>query len=116
MEAIKQSGVKVFWEHSVLDVTLSRTGFVQSVDVRSNVPKKGGDETSSQAAEGDAAQDSEERTESGALRIPCIAVLCCHTALCDRDVFAAVNDCGLVFDGGMVVDAVRYHLICRCVV
>eukprot|EP01038_Epipyxis_sp_PR26KG_P007433 gene7433-10129_t len=36
--------------------------------------------------------------------IACLALLCCNTKQCDRYVFSAVNDSGLVYDGGLVVD------------
>ena len=34
----------------------------------------------------------------------CCALLCCSKEQCDVDVFAAINDTGLVYDGGVVVD------------
>lgn len=39
--------------------------------------------------------------------IACMALLLCNNAVCDRDMFSAIVDSGLVFDGGLVVDAVR---------
>ena len=36
--------------------------------------------------------------------VPCCALLCCSNEQCDVDVFAAVNDTGLVYDGGIVVN------------
>ncbi len=103
METVKASGVKVYWEHTVVDVALSRTGFVQNVDIKAKNPQPSDD--AAPPAE-DAGEEQEDRTESGGRRIPCIAVLCCNFKQCDRDVFAAVNDSGLVFDGGLVVDSV----------
>jgi hypothetical protein len=40
------------------------------------------------------------------LMIACMALLLCNNAVCDRDMFAAIVDSGLVFDGGLVVDTV----------
>mmetsp|Transcript_25436 Transcript_25436/g.42865 ORF Transcript_25436/g.42865 Transcript_25436/m.42865 type:complete len:1363 (+) Transcript_25436:41-4129(+) len=36
--------------------------------------------------------------------LPCCAFICCSNEQCDVDVFAAINDTGLVYDGGVVVD------------
>lgn len=36
--------------------------------------------------------------------LPCCAMLCCSHEQCDVDIFAAINDTGLVYDGGVVVD------------
>src|SRR4051812_38336835 len=52
--------------------------------------------------------DGLEIASNGDIRVPCIALLCCNYKQCDRDVFAAINDSGLVFDGGLVVDAVSF--------
>jgi hypothetical protein len=40
------------------------------------------------------------------LMIACMALLLCNNAVCDRDMFAAIVDSGLVFDGGLVVGTV----------
>ena len=39
--------------------------------------------------------------------IPSIALLCCGQRQCDTDVFSAINESGLVYDGGIVVDEVN---------
>lgn len=40
--------------------------------------------------------------------VGCSALLfCVNPHQCDVDVFSAIRDCGLVFDGGVVVDKVR---------
>lgn len=99
LQVVKLMGLRVYWEHALADVTLTRTGFLQHVDIRSRtgaVP----------ASQSESKDEGEVVTEDGNLRIPCIALLCCNASTCDRDVFAAVNDSGLVFDGGLVVDAV----------
>jgi hypothetical protein len=39
--------------------------------------------------------------------LSCIALLMCGSKeyqSCEKDIFSAINDCGLVFDGGLVVD------------
>ena len=41
--------------------------------------------------------------------IPCTTLLCCNERRCDFDIFSAINDSGLVFDGGIVVDQVYFH-------
>lgn len=39
--------------------------------------------------------------------IECSTLLLCSNYQCDVDVFTAVNESGLVYDGGVVVDEVR---------
>ena len=36
--------------------------------------------------------------------LECCALICCSKEQCDVDVFNAINDSGLIFDGGIVVD------------
>jgi hypothetical protein len=40
--------------------------------------------------------------------ILCGALLCCSNEQCDVDTFTAVNECGLVYDGGIVVNEVKH--------
>ena len=55
--------------------------------------------------------------------VSCKTILFCNNpSCCDIDLFSAIKDCGLVFDGGVVVDKVsvqylrsdRFRLICIC--
>jgi hypothetical protein len=48
--------------------------------------------------------ETKEEVEVPATSISCDALLCCMNKQCDADIFAAVNDSGLVYDGGIVVD------------
>lgn len=111
LEVVGAVGVKIYWEHLVADVALSRTGFLQYVDIRS----KSGAYTAEFAAEQEGGESKGQYTETGDLRIPCIALLCCNQKQCDKDVFCAINDSGLVFDGGLVVDAVSRNMCSLCI-
>lgn len=44
--------------------------------------------------------------------LACMALFLCSNTVCDRDMFSAVVDSGLVFDGGLVVDTVRNIASC----
>lgn len=78
---MKESGIKTYWGHRVLDVTLSGGGFLYSAVLAS------------------------QRAQERELTATCTALLLCHSsALPDKDVFTAINESGLVFDGGLVVD------------
>ena len=49
--------------------------------------------------------------------IKCSSLLCCVRKSCDADVFSAMNESGLVYDGGAVVDQVsvillEHHVLC----
>lgn len=41
--------------------------------------------------------------------IKCSSLLCCVRKSCDADVFSAMNESGLVYDGGAVVDQVNIN-------
>ena len=40
------------------------------------------------------------------VKLECATLLCCMRRSCDADVFSAINESGLVYDGGVVVDQV----------
>lgn len=48
--------------------------------------------------------ETKEESEVPVTTITCDALLCCMNKQCDPDMFAAINDAGLVYDGGIVVD------------
>lgn len=48
--------------------------------------------------------ETKEEGEVPSTTISCDALLCCMNKQCDADIFAAINDSGLVYDGGIVVD------------
>lgn len=76
---------QVLWRCEIAEVSLSRTGFLQAVDVKS----------------------LDEEATMVLQKEPCAALFLCSDDkdyTCERDVFSAINDCGLVFDGGLVVD------------
>lgn len=100
MAGIKQ----IFWQSAVAEVSLSRNGFLQSVELKDISVRE------------ETKMDAQPPT-----RISCSALLLCADAKyqsCERDVFAAINDCGLVFDGGLVVDLVTsvaawFHIVSK---
>lgn len=53
---------------------------------------------------GDSSESVQQTVGNMEVHVPCSTVLCCGPKQCDRDVFTAVNDSGLVFDGGLVVN------------
>ena len=86
-----KSDLKIYWGHHLGDLTLSANGFLHSVHLerKSHI-------TDAQVA---------ETLRGHQVTVTCIALLLCHSAqLPDKDVFTAINESGLVFDGGLVVD------------
>lgn len=49
---------------------------------------------------------SNAQSTSQFVKIECATLLCCMRKSCDADVFTAINESGLVYDGGVVVDEV----------
>jgi hypothetical protein len=118
------AGVKqVYWRSSVSEVTLSRTGFIHSVDIQEVAAPVRTDNPSDplnrpvSANSNNSYNLGEEKNNinnNNEYAVPshltCIGLLLCagrEFQSCERDIFAAINDCGLVFDGGLVVDKVR---------
>lgn len=89
MRGDENGPINIIRDSVLLDVTLSANGNVlEGITIRRNPPKNS------------IMGPKEEFIE-------CSVLLCCSNEQCDIDTFAAVNDSGLVFDGGVVVDEVR---------
>ena len=50
--------------------------------------------------------DYDYHPQEAGIMLACLALLCCGNPQCSKDIFNAINDCGLVYDGGLVVDSV----------
>lgn len=100
MRGVLSSGIKMCWGATVADVHMSHTGFLNSLELKRTV------ETTVVPVVVGKNQPQPE-TKSEPIMVACLALLLCNNAVCDRDVFSAVVDSGLVFDGGLVVDTVR---------
>ncbi len=72
----------------------------------------GGEGGAVEGEEGSERKESEKKEKEPATpsSLPCFSLLCCGQKQCDADVFAAVNDSGLVYDGGLVIDEVLYRI------
>ncbi|RYH29030.1 DUF4821 domain-containing protein [archaeon] len=99
-------GIKdLYFKAAIGEVVLSRTGFIQAVDLYEVATT-----TSVTAIKQETKQEFTPVPQS----LSCSALLLCGGSeyqSCERDVFAAINDCGLVFDGGLVVDIVSLLLL-----
>lgn len=109
LKGILSVGIKMCWGFGVAEVHMSHTGFLSSVELRRSSELA----ARAQHSGGVAADEHKEGGEGGVM-LACMALLCCTNSVCDRDVFGAVVDSGLVFDGGLVVDTVL-SLHSRCV-
>jgi hypothetical protein len=49
-------------------------------------------------------KDNGNTSKAAAVSLPCSSLLCCRKKTCDVDMFSAINDSGLIYDGGIVVD------------
>ena len=89
---LKSSGVFIKNGFEIVDVDLTKFGSVQGVQIRSL-----------------AADSSNEDGPPKIVTLNCFSLLCCNSKFCDTDVFAAINESGIVYDGGVVVDKVWRH-------
>lgn len=99
------AGIKqVFWNSNISEVSLSRNGFLQTVEIDQKID----DSLAIINADGE-----KKDSESSNIRVNCSALLLCSGEdyqSCERDIFAAINDSGLVFDGGLIVNMVSLYL------
>lgn len=128
MQGPSFAGIKFFyWKSTIAEISLSRNGFLQTVELKELLTKEeqmmnnqNNIPSSSSATSGKtSSNESKEQYNNnqkavadsmslnGPIRINCIALCFCagqEQQSCERDIFAAINDCGLVFDGGLIVN------------
>jgi hypothetical protein len=105
--------VTVYPGHVVVDVTLN-SHFLQAVKLENKmfVPRAAPPRGTGNMFKDRVVPPNENlgapRVESSSqfVTIECSSLLCCVRKSCDADVFAAINESGLVYDGGIVVDEV----------
>jgi len=83
VRSLRSSGVQLHRGFNIIDVQLSTYGTIQSVQMQNMAPDK---------------------AQAEPVVLPCFSLVCCNKKYCDPDVFTAVNDCGIVYDGGIIVD------------
>ena len=127
MKGILSAGVKMCWGFTVADVHLSHTGFLNSLELKRTIgnivlfilyttvtvcykhhhslsPSSSEIPEPVPAPVGRNQPPVEINPEP--VMLACMALFLCTNSVCDRDMFSAVVDSGLVFDGGLVVDTV----------
>ena len=115
--ALRDSGVAVYMGHVIRDIQMAgnNNGAVTGIKLESCIApaadvddesSAGGNSESKRPKAGDA--DNQPVPFS----LPCKALICCGQKQCDADVFAAINESGLVYDGGVVVDQ-RFRTVDR---
>ena len=112
MNSLLSTDVKSYWGYKISEVHLAHTGFLSSVEVKKKISYSNLDESKRETKKSidKPTDDSSLHEGESGVMLACLALLCCSAQKCDRDVFCAINDCGLVFDGGLVVDSVSDHL------
>lgn len=111
--ALQECGVTVYPGHIVVDVTLN-SHFLQAVKLENKkfvprvAPARGAGNIFKERVVLPADSSGVAKVESSSqfVTIECSSLLCCVRKSCDADVFAAINESGLVYDGGIVVDEV----------
>jgi hypothetical protein len=108
MRNLRASGVYLRLGYEIVDVQLTKFGSIESVLLKSIVAEADPDDlaSGSGSGSGSGAGGGAAAAEIPMLSLPCFSLLCAGAKYCDSDVFTAINDCGIVFDGGVVVDQV----------
>ena len=83
IRSLRSSGVVLHRGFDVVNVQFSTYGAIEGVTIK-NV--------------------NEDVNQQAPTALPCFSLICCNKKYCDPDVFTAINDCGIVYDGGIVVD------------
>jgi hypothetical protein len=115
--ALQNSGVTVYRGHKITDVALSSHNFLQAVSLENKMFQGGHEKRNISTPRSDGGSDGayDDDVEAGSpyvytgpqfSTVACTSLLCCIQKQCDADTFAAINDSGLVYDGGVVVDEV----------
>lgn len=90
--ALAESKINVFFDSTITGIGQSNSGNVENVVVAVR-------------RSGSKADRSSEGSSEDTVVISCSTILTVNKMQCDVDVFSATNNSGLVFDGGLVVNA-----------
>jgi hypothetical protein len=112
--ALHDSGIHIVTGHCVVDVIFNSRHFLHGVRLENKVysartkeagsTERGGKGCGSDGRGVRTLQNSDVTPQYST--IDCSALLCCVRRSCDADAFNAINESGLVYDGGAVVDQV----------
>ena len=94
IRGLRSSGVTVHRLHDVKDVTINDQNRLESVTIRKLFTKE------DMAAARLAGKEMVEEL----VEVPAFTLLTCTSKSCDPDLFTAINESGIVFDGGVVVN------------
>ena len=92
------------WGFEIAEVYMSHAGFLSSLELKRSA------EVVQEAAPQTESKTADPEGPAAGVMIASMALLLCTNQVCDKDVFNAIVDSGLVFDGGLVVDVVRFIL------
>jgi hypothetical protein len=114
--ALHQCGVEIYPGHVVVDVMFSNQHTLQSIQLENkhfdaqSPPERENTNFQDQNGERKDSISDNSNTQSTPqfVKIECATLLCCMRKSCDADVFTAINESGLVYDGGVVVDEVSH--------
>jgi hypothetical protein len=109
--------LKVYWGHAATDVQFGPRGKISNAAIKSLVAKKPANKKKGiQESKDDSTRDNYNYGGTGrtdgkvgdaeSVTLNCASLLFCNNRQCDWDMFTAINDSGLVYDGGLVVDEV----------
>ena len=113
--ALHDSGIHILTGHCVVDVVFNSRHFLHGVKLENKLYNARTEEAGNTVRSGkgcESAGRGVKALHNGDVTpqystIDCSALLCCVRRSCDADVFNAINESGLVYDGGAVVDQVR---------
>jgi hypothetical protein len=101
--------LKVYWGYAATDVQFGPRGKVSHVGMKSLITRKAAAAKSGRATMGAPGANNESKSDEPA-SLACASLLFCYNKQADWDMFTAINDSGLVYDGGLVVDEVSLLL------
>ena len=101
MVALENCGINIWRNCKLTHINIDSEfgGSIQSVEIL-KIPEEEDDEDNDELLK----KKSDKPVGPEAIKIACLAFIGASKLMCSVDVFSAVNDSGLVFDGGIVVD------------
>lgn len=110
--ALQECGIEIHLGYTAIDVQFSTQNDLQAVRLENKLF----DSKSFTVKSVEESDKLSTSTPLHALRpqfltLECTTLLCCVRKSCEADIFTAINESGLVYDGGVVVDEVshRHH-------
>ena len=106
--ALQECGVEIYLGYTAIDVQFSTQNDLQAVRLENKLFDSKSFTVKS-VDENDRIRTPLHTSRPQFLTLECATLLCCARKSCEAGIFTAINESGLVYDGGVVVDEVSHY-------